>query len=95
MTDINPILQKLYKIQQELNVPKNQRNNFGNYNYRSCEDILDALKPLLCEEGCTIQLNDEIVLIGERYYVKSTATLSNIEGNSINGIAYAREELDK
>ena len=82
----------LNKIQQELNAPKSQRNNFGNYNYRSCEDILQAVKPLLGE--AVLLLDDEIVLIGDRYYIKATAKF--IEGKTeINVSAYAREDNSK
>ena len=83
----------LNKIQQELNAPKNQRNSFGNYNYRSCEDILQAVKPLLGKAILTI--DDEIILIGDRYYVKATATLRS-SNDCINSVsAYARESLNK
>lgn len=68
------IYTKLAEIQQKLKAPKGQKNNFGNYKYRSCEDILEAVKPLLGDFSLT--LNDEIVLIGERYYIKATACLS-------------------
>lgn len=82
----------LNKIQQELNAPKSQKNTFGNYNYRSCEDILQAVKPLLGESVLTI--TDDIVLIGDRYYVKATATItSNDKSISVSG--FAREPLDK
>lgn len=83
---------KLWAIQQTLNAPKSQRNNFGGYNYRSAEDILEAVKPLL--QNITLTVSDEIVLIGERYYVKATATLSDGE-DAIAVTAYAREEENK
>ncbi|HGX9097985.1 ERF family protein [Escherichia coli] len=83
---------KLWTIQQTLNSPKNQRNNFGGYNYRSAEDILEAVKPLL--QSITLTVSDEIVLIGNRYYVKATATLSDGE-DEIAVTAYAREEESK
>ncbi len=83
---------KLWTIQQTLNAPKNQRNNFGGYNYRSAEDILEAVKPLL--QNITLTVSDEIVLIGDRYYVKATATLSDGE-DAIAVTAYAREEESK
>lgn len=73
------IQEKLFNIQQGLNVPKTQRNNFGNYNYRSCEDILEAVKPLLKDNKCTLKLTDEIVVKGDRNYVESIATLTDIE----------------
>ncbi len=82
----------LNKIQRELKAPKGQRNTFGNYNYRSCEDILEAVKPLLGE--ATLTLQDEIVLIGERYYVRATATLTH-DKVEITSVAYAREALAK
>lgn len=83
---------KLWTIQQTLNAPKSQRNNFGGYNYRSAEDILEAVKPLL--QNITLTVSDEIVLIGERYYVKAMATLSDGE-DAIVVTAYAREEDNK
>lgn len=86
-------MELLSKIQKELRAPKNQRNNFGNYNYRSCEDIVEAVKPFLTE-GATLVLNDEIVLIGTRYYVKATATLTS-GSESVSTTAYAREEETK
>lgn len=75
----------LAEIQSKLKVPKNQRNSFGNYNYRSCEDILEAVKPLLGDSILTI--SDELVQVGDRYYIKATAKF-----NSIEVTAYAREE---
>lgn len=88
------IVEKLVKIQSELKAPKNQRNNFGNYNYRNCEDILEAVKPIANPLGCVVTLTDEIVLIGERYYIKATASLSDSE-NTLSNTAYAREEETK
>lgn len=95
------IYEKLMNIQVELKAPKNQRNTFGNYNYRSCEDILEGLKPLLLENRTTLVLDDEVVQIGDRYYVKATATLIDIDqeegmiktkNSHITSIAYARED---
>lgn len=85
----------LSSIQTELNAPKNQRNNFGNYNYRSCEDILEGLKPLLKEYECSVVVSDEMQLIGDRFYVKATARL--LKNNEVIGesTAYAREPLNK
>lgn len=80
----------LQEIQQKLKAPKGQRNNFGGYNYRSCEDILEALKPILAEYNAAIILADEIVAIGGRVYVKATATLQ-CETGSTSVTAYARE----
>jgi len=85
-------METLNKIQKELKAPKSQRNTFGNYNYRNCEDILEAVKPLLGK--ATLTLNDEIVQVGDRYYVKSTAKITEgTESESVS--AYARESLDK
>ena len=86
--------EKLLNIQSKLKAPKNQKNNFGGYNYRSCEDIFEAVKPLLKEEGLTLRTTDELVLIGDRYYIKATAILSDGK-NEIQNIAYAREEESK
>ena len=87
---------KLLNIQQELKAPKNQKNTFGGYNYRSCEDILEAVKPLLKKENLIMNITDELVYIGERYYIKATAILTDIDSNNqfIN-VAYAREEETK
>ena len=85
---------KLTAIQKELKVPKNQFNAFGKYNYRNAEDILEAVKPLLIKHGCTLFLSDEIVLIGDRYYIKATANFHDGE-NLIVITAYAREEETK
>ena len=88
------IQQALNRIQKELKAPKGQRNSFGNYNYRSCEDILEAVKPLLGDKVLVIK--DEIVNLGDRFYVKATATLSDdISGNGLSASAYARESLEK
>jgi hypothetical protein len=82
----------LNKIQKELKAPKNQYNAFGKYKYRSCEDILEAVKPLL--NNATLVINDEMVVIGERYYIKATATLTEAD-KSISATAYAREPEEK
>jgi len=82
----------LNKIQKELKAPKNQYNAFGKYKYRSCEDILEAIKPLL--EDATLTINDEMVVIGERYYIKATVTLTEAD-KSISTTAYARESEEK
>ena len=81
-------------IQQNLAAPKNQRNNFGNYNYRSCEDILTAVKPLLKDCCASLTLDDDIVMIGDRIYVKAIASLE-WGGTNIQTTAFAREELTK
>jgi hypothetical protein len=84
----------LSKIQTELVAPKNQRNNFGNYNYRSCEDILEGLKPLLKKYNSNVTLSDEIVMIGNRIYVKATAKIFSIQDDKLwsdSVTAFARE----
>lgn len=84
----------LIKVQATLNAPKNQRNTFGNYNYRSCEDIMAAVKPLLAEHGLVQFVSDEIELVGDRYYVKATVTVT--DGTITHSVsAYARESLTK
>lgn len=87
-------MSKLQEIQHKLKAPKGQYNGFGKYKYRSCEDILEAVKPILNEVGCTLTLSDEIVLIGDRYYIKATAKLTGADTNEVT-TAYAREDLDK
>lgn len=82
-------------IQSCLNAPKNQRNSFGNYNYRSCEDILEAVKPLLKETECTLTISDDIVQVSDRIYVKSTATLTTPDGKELSTTAFAREAESK
>lgn len=90
------VYEKLIAIQSELKAPKSQYNNFGKYAYRNCEDILEALKPLLKEYKSTIYIADEIVTVLERFYVKATVTFIDVEtGESITNTAYAREEESK
>jgi len=115
------IYEKLSKVQEELKAPKGQYNSFGKYKYRSCEDILEAVKPILIKNKLSMQISDELVVIGEstpttynevyydkdlkrenertvvsgnqRYYIKATVTLLDIEDNStMSNTAYAREE---
>lgn len=87
---------KLRCVQRDLKAPKNQYNSFGKYRYRSCEDILEGVKPILQEFGCTIVLSDTIEQIGDRFYVKATATFYDSEtGESVSNTAYARESDDK
>lgn len=91
-----PIRAKLLKIQAELKAPKGQTNSFGGYKYRSCEDILEAVKPLLKANNCVLVIEDEVMQIGERYYIKATATLKDVDGSTdIYNTAYAREEDNK
>lgn len=86
--------EKLTDIQSRLNAPKGQYNSFGRYNYRSCEDILVAVKPLLKEHGLAITLVDNVEAVGNRYYIKATATIADGE-STISTFAYAREEESK
>jgi hypothetical protein len=88
------MIKKLSQIQAELKAPKNQRNTFGNYNYRNCEDILEAVKPLLKEFDISLTITDEIVLVGDRFYVKATAKISD-GTNEISTTAFAREAETK
>lgn len=85
-------MKELIQIQQELKAPKKNKNTFGGYNYRSCEDILEAAKPICHKLGCFITLHDEIVEVGGRVYVKATATIHNSELLSVTTTAFAREE---
>ena len=87
-------MQKLLNIQKRLKAPKNQYNSFGKYKYRSCEDILEALKPLCVEENVVLTLSDEIINVKDRYYIKATATLTD-ENTCMTVTAYAREEESK
>lgn len=86
--------QKMVAVQSNLKAPKGQYNSFGKYNYRSCEDILEGVKPLLNKYDLYLTIDDEVKLIGDRYYIKATATLSD-GAESISVSAYARESLDK
>ena len=88
-------MKELIEIQAKLNAPKGQYNRFGSYFYRSCEDILAAVKPLLGATNCTLTISDEIISVGERIYVKATATLSNASGECVTTQAFAREESEK
>ncbi len=91
MKDKN-IRQKLQGIQSSLKAPKGQTNTFGGYRYRSAEDILEALKPLLGEWGCSLVIQDEMVEVGGRVYVKATANLIDNDSESVlSTTAYARE----
>lgn len=88
------LYEKLYYIQQELKAPKGQYNDYGKYSYRSCEDIYNAVKPLLKDLKLTLTMNDELIMVGDRYYIKATALLTDGE-NIIQNTAYAREEETK
>jgi len=90
------LLKRLGNIQTKLSVPRNQLNTFGGYKYRSCEDILEALKPLLLETNTIITINDEIVQVGERFYIKATVSLVDCDGDgTLTASAFAREPLIK
>ena len=91
------VYKKLLEVQQELKAPKNQRNTFGNYNYRSCEDILEALKPILAKYEATVFISDKVVVKENNWaYIETTATFVDIEtGESISTTAFARETENK
>ena len=86
------IHKQLADIQKDLNAPKGQFNNYGGYRYRSCEDILQAVKPMLGD--MSIIISDEMVMLGDRFYVKATAAITDGK-ERIETTAYAREELTK
>lgn len=85
-------MKELHTIQEGLVAPKNQYNKFGKYNYRSCEDILEAVKPLLKQTGCTLTLEDDIVMVGNRIYVKAIVLLKNEKGEVEKSQAFALED---
>ena len=89
---MSALFEVLSKIQKEMKAPKSQFNAFGKYKYRSCEDILEAVKPFL--NGTVLYISDEMVLIGDRYYIKATATLRNGD-DAVSVTTYAREEAEK
>ena len=92
----NNVYQKLMLVQSKLKAPKNQFNKFGNYSYRSCEDILEGLKPLLKEVGAVLIINDEVVNMANRFYIKATASFISIDdGEKITSTALAREEEER
>lgn len=90
------IYEKLLSVQNALKAPKSQYNAFGKYNYRNCEDILEAVKPICKEVNALVFLSDDIVMVGERYYVQATATFIDAgNGERLSAVAYAREEETK
>lgn len=90
------VYEKLQHVQSGLKAPKNQYNKFGNYYYRNCEDIQEAAKPLLQEVKAALIVGDELVMIGDRYYIKATAKFVDCEsGEVVDNTAYAREEQEK
>lgn len=88
-------MKELIAIQSELKAPKSQFNKFGGYKYRKAEDILEAVKPLLNKQKCTLTITDDIVMVGNRIYVKATATIKNEKGESETTTGWAREEETK
>lgn len=88
-------MKELISIQSELKAPKTQFNKFGGYKYRKAEDILEAVKPLLAKQKCTLIITDDIVLVGNRIYVKATATIKNEKGECETSTGWAREEETK
>ena len=88
------ITRKLLNVQRDLKDPKSQRNTFGNYNYRSAEDILEAVKPLLTEQGLLMTITDMIEQVGERYYIKAKIIVTDGE-DTVEVTGYARESLNK
>ena len=91
------MLEKLQKIQKELKAPKGQYNSFGKYKYRSAEDILEAVKPILDSNGCALTISDNVIYIGDRYYIQATVTLYDSKTGSVIAevCALAREEEEK
>lgn len=90
------VYSKLLEIQQAIKAPKDQRNDFGNYKYRSCEDIVEAVKPLLGEQKAVLTISDEIKMVGDRYYIFATASIVDVEtGERVEVTAQAREADSK
>ena len=90
------VYEKLMNVQAELKAPKGQYNSFGKYNFRSCEDILEAVKPLLKANKLSLNISDEIILIGDRFYIKATATVTDVESeDKTSSSALAREDETK
>ena len=91
--------EKLLHIQTELKAPKGQYNNFGKYKYRSCEDILEAVKPLLDKYKAVLTIRDEVIQVGDRYYIKATADIENADKEEfcrcVSVSAFAREAESK
>jgi len=86
------LLSNLAKVQLELNAPKTRFNSFGKYSYRSCEDILEAVKPILAQNGLMLLISDEVVFVEGRYYIQSTVTVYNIDDGMKQSVkAFARE----
>ena len=89
-------MEKLIKIQSDLKAPKGNYNSFGKFRYRSCEDILEAVKPLLAREKCMLTMTDEVVAITDKVYIKATATIIDLDNKvHCSASAYARESENK
>lgn len=92
MAEIKNVLKKLLIIQQNISVPKEQHNEFGDFNYRSCEDILERARPLCNDNGLVIRLTDKIIQMSDRFYVEATAAVIDVDsGEVFSTTAYARE----
>lgn len=88
--------QRVLNAQNELKAPKGQFNSFGKYKYRSAEDILEAVKPINAKHGILLTITDDIIQVGERYYINATATLSDVDSDEVVSVkAFAREPLNK
>ena len=85
----------MQKIQAELHAPKGQKNTFGKYNYRSCEDIVEAVKPILAIHGCHLNISDEMVMLGDRFYIKATASVFSGETLLSTACGWARESFSR
>ena len=93
MSDIH---EKLANVQDELEVPKSRRNDFGDFNYRNCEDIVEKAKPVLKENGLVLTISDDVVNQGDRYYIRAMVKITDIEsGEDYATTAYAREAESK
>ena len=88
-------MEELRNIQAELKAPKGQYNSFGKYHYRSAEDILEAVKPLLAKYGVLMTITDDVIAVADRIYVKATATITDKDGKTQSVTAYARESAEK
>jgi hypothetical protein len=88
-------MKELVEIQCKLKAPKSRRSLFGNYMFRSCEDILQAVKPILSKAECTLTISDNVIVVADRVYVEAIATITNSNGETVSSTAYAREPLAK
>ena len=96
MSEGKSIYAALQAVQRDLKAPKNQQNTFGKYKYRSAEDILEAVKPLLNDNGLVLTMDDDVLVVGDRFYIKSTVTLiDSVAGDELSTHALAREPQTK